>query len=132
MYKPTNIIIGLVIFACIVTFPFWFNLGADGAAPEVSLDTPAINAMGEDAECIEDAEWMRENHMTLLSDWKTEVVREGNNVYVADNGQDYIMSLQNTCLECHSNYDEFCEACHDYSNVSPTCWTCHVVPEEVQ
>lgn len=127
MYKPTNIIIGLVIFVAIVTLPFWASVGSATEGPTVSLDTPVINAM-ENPTCVEDTEYMRANHMKLLADWKVAVVREGNRVYVAEDGQEYLMSLQNTCFECHSNYEEFCLQCHTYSNVSPTCWTCHVEP----
>ena len=79
--KKTNMIIGLVIFAVLVTVPFWSAIlsPANGAAPEVSLDTPAINQMA-DAKCVEDVEWMRAHHMDLLNDWKVEVVREGTRV----------------------------------------------------
>lgn len=40
----------------------------------------------------------------------------------------YEMSLQNTCMKCHSNKEEFCDQCHNYANVSPFCWDCHVQP----
>ena len=106
MYKPRNIIIGVIAFLALVTFPIWSSVFSSNTAvgAEVSLDTPVINAM-ENPKCIEDTEWMRENHMKLLSDWKTQVVREDNRIYVAEDGQEYLASLQNTCFECHSNYD---------------------------
>ena len=130
--KKTNMIMGLVIFAVLVTVPFWssFVSPANGAAPEVSLDTPAINQMAE-PKCVEDVEWMRAHHMDLLNDWKVEVVREGTRVYVSEDGTEYLASLQNTCFECHSNYEDFCLKCHTYSNVNPTCWDCHVEPTVV-
>ena len=130
--KKTNIFLGIAIFLVIVTVPFWSAIfsPAEGAAPEVSLDTPAINAMA-DARCVEDVEWMRAHHMDLLNDWKVQVVREGNRVYVSEDGTEYLASLQNTCLECHSNYEDFCLKCHTYSNVNPTCWECHVEPTVV-
>lgn len=133
MYKPRNIIIGVIAFLALITFPIWSSFFTTGEAvgAEVSLDTPMINAMGN-PKCIEDTEWMRANHMKLLADWKVEVVRNGNRVYVAEDGQEYLASLQNTCFECHSNYDEFCLKCHEYNNVSPTCWTCHVEPTVVE
>ncbi len=130
MYKPRNIIIGIAILVILATYPFWGSLGKSVAAPELSFDTPAINALSEQ-HCIEDAEYMRDNHMQLLSDWKVSVVRDGNRVYVSDmDGQEYSMSLQNTCLECHSNKEQFCDACHDYLDVTPNCWDCHVEPKE--
>ena len=62
---------------------------------------------------------------------KVEVVREGTRVYVSNDGTEYLASLQNTCFECHSNYEDFCLKCHTYSNVNPTCWDCHVEPTVV-
>lgn len=132
--KKTNIIIGIVIFAVLVTVPFWSAIvsPANGAAPEVSFDTPAINQLsGDDYKCVEDVEWMRAHHMDLLRDWKVEVVRGGTRMYVAEDGTEYLASLQNTCFECHSNYEDFCLKCHTYSNVNPTCWECHVEPTAV-
>lgn len=125
--------LGIIIFVVLMTAPIWLNLGKASAieAPEVSLDTPAINAMAE-KKCIYDTEYMRDNHMELLADWKVEVVRNGHDVFIAPDGQEYHMSLQNTCLECHSNYEDFCKKCHDYNGVEPNCWTCHVnTPENV-
>jgi len=40
------------------------------------------------------------------------------------------MSLQNTCMECHSNKSKFCDQCHTYAAVNPFCWECHIQPEE--
>lgn len=130
MYNSRYIIIGLVIFAVLISIPFWYNAGQPTEAPKVSLDTPTIQAL-EEQECIEDTEFMRSNHMELLADWKISVVRDGNKVYVAEDGQEYMMSLQNTCLDCHSNKEEFCDACHKYAEVEPNCWSCHVGTEGV-
>ena len=127
--KKTNVFIGIAIFAILVTAPFWSAIlsPASGAAPEVSLDTPVINQMA-DPKCVEDVESMRAHHMDVLNDWKVEVVREGTRTYIAEDGTEYLASLQNTCFECHSNYEDFCLKCHTYANVSPTCWECHVEP----
>lgn len=126
MNKHRNIIIGIVVLVILFTYPFWGSFGKSAEAPEISLNTPEIQAL-TDKQCIEDAEFMRTNHMQLLSDWKVSVVREGNRTYVSEaSGEQYTMSLQNTCLECHSNKDQFCDACHDYTDITPNCWTCHV------
>ena len=125
--RKSYVFLGIAIFLVLMVSPIWLNLGKAGAteAPEVSLDTPAINALSE-KECIYDAQWMRENHMELLAEWKVEVVRNGNDIFVTNDGREYQMSLQNTCLQCHSNYEDFCKKCHDYNGVDPNCWTCHV------
>ena len=128
MRNKTNIVVGVLVFLLVVTSPIWLNLGknAEASEVEVSYDTPAINALSEeDRHCIYDTKYMRENHMEILHQWKVQVVRDGNRTVVTPDGEEYEMSLQNTCLECHSNYDEFCEKCHDANGVDPNCWTCH-------
>lgn len=128
MRNKTNIVVGVLVFLLVVTSPIWLNLGksAEASEVEVSYDTPAINALSpEDRHCIYDAEYMRENHMEILHQWKVQVVRDDNRTFVAPDGTEYEMSLQNTCLQCHSNYEEFCKKCHDANGVDPNCWTCH-------
>jgi hypothetical protein len=124
LIKYRNIIIGLIIFAALVSLPFWYNATKSKARPEVSLDTPEIRAL-EVKKCIEDTEYMRAKHMKLLADWKVSVVREGNRVYAASDGREYLMCIEETCLDCHSNKEEFCDVCHEYAGVEPNCWSCH-------
>lgn len=126
MQKKTNIVVGILVFLLVMSAPIWMNFGKDAADSnvEVSLDTPTINALDE-KKCIYDTEYMRENHMEILHQWKVQVVRDDNRVMVTPDGREFEMSLQNTCLDCHSNYDEFCEKCHDANGVDPNCWTCH-------
>lgn len=123
-----KIFASLALFLGLMTFPFWYNAGKTAAAPEPQLDTPAIRQLAE-KQCVETKEYMRASHMQLLRDWRTWVVRRDYRIYAAGNGKEYTMSLQNTCLECHSNKEDFCDRCHDYSGVAPGCWTCHVEPE---
>lgn len=119
------IITGLVIFLVLTTFPFWYNVGKAASAPQPQLDTPAIQQLPQ-KQCVESTAYMRANHMKLLEEWRNQVVREGKRIYVASDGKKYYMSLQNTCLQCHSNLAEFCDQCHYYLNVKPDCWTCHI------
>ena len=76
-------------------------------------------------ECVADTAFMRSNHMTLLNDWRFEVVREGKRIYTSNNHKNFDMSLTKTCLNCHSNAAQFCDQCHSYIGVSPYCWDCH-------
>ena len=73
-------------------------------------------------------------HMKLLNDWRTEVVRYGKRMYVASDGKTYEMSLQNECMKCHSNKSQFCDQCHNYAGLQkdsdPYCWNCHIAPKE--
>ena len=70
-------------------------------------------------------EYMKDNHMQLLDEWRNDVVRDGSREYESASGQVYEKSLDGTCLECHSNREEFCDSCHDYASVDPYCWDCH-------
>ncbi len=83
-------------------------------------------------ECVEATDYMRANHMDLLDQWRDTVVRDDVRTYTSKAGKSYTMSLSDTCLDCHSNKDQFCDACHTYSAVTPYCWDCHVIPEEGQ
>lgn len=129
MYDSGKIIAGLIIFLTLVTFPFYYNMGKAVERPEPKLDTPAIQELKE-RQCVESMEFMRANHMQLLNQWRDAVVRDGNNVYIGSNGKKYTMSLQNTCMKCHSNKKNFCDSCHNYVAVRPYCWDCHIKPKE--
>ena len=83
----------------------------------------------EEEQCVLPLEEQRDRHKELLNDWKQSVVREGDSIYVASDGEEYNMSLTGTCLDCHSNKAEFCDQCHSYAAVIPTCWNCHKLPE---
>lgn len=123
MSDKGRILVGLAVFVILVTFPFWSSLAAAGetARPELSLPADAT-------ECIEDTPFMTANHMDLLNQWRNAVVRDGEREYTSTSGETYLMSLTGTCLDCHGSSDDFCTRCHDYSNVEPACWDCHVEP----
>jgi len=125
MYDAGKILTGLVIFLLLLSFPFWFSLG------QASYETPELQLPADSQECIEDTEWMRKNHMELLDDWRDIVIRDGESVYVTSEGDEYDMSLQKTCMDCHTSKEEFCDKCHNAASVDPYCWDCHVAPEEV-
>ena len=129
MYNAGKIIAGLVVFFILAALPFLLNLGKASAKIEPSINTPEINAMPV-KQCVEPKEFMRSEHMQLLNGWRDEVVRNGNRIYTNSRGQQYTISLQNTCMKCHSNKKEFCDKCHNYLAVKPYCWTCHIEPKE--
>jgi len=129
MYNGGKIIAGLVVFLAFFTFPFYYNLGKANARPEPKLNTPVIQQLAE-KKCVESKDVMRSDHMQILNDWRDSVVRDGNRIYVNAEGKRYTMSLQNTCMNCHSNKKEFCDKCHNYMAVKPYCWNCHIQPKE--
>lgn len=130
MYDTGKIIIGIGIFLLFIAFPFYYTaIGKPMAKPEPSIDTPVINAM-EKKQCVESKNAMKTLHMQMLNDWRDAVVRDGQRFYVANDGKTYNMSLQNTCMHCHSNKKKFCDECHNYMAVKPYCWDCHIEPKE--
>ena len=126
MYDKGKVMVGLVIFVALITFPFWYNLGKAAPAPEIKLSAKAKAAKT----CVESKEYMTTEHMQLLNVWREEVVRSAKRVYVNSSGKQFEMSLSNTCLDCHSEKAEFCDKCHNYASVTPYCWDCHIDPKE--
>jgi hypothetical protein len=127
IYDGGKVIIGIIILLGVVGFAFFYDMGKASKAPELELTTPKIQGLPEaERVCVEPREYMKANHMRLLNEWRDQVVRQGKRDYVGFTKKKYTMSLQNTCLECHSNYDEFCNRCHQYSGITPYCWSCHV------
>ena len=126
MYDAGKIITGLIIGIALLLFPIWYNVGKAAKTPE-----PALTAKAKEAkECVEPKPYMKTQHMKMLDQWRNEAIREASSIYVAGSGKTFDKSLQNTCMECHSNKTKFCDQCHNYMGVSPYCWDCHIQPKE--
>jgi len=121
IYNRGKVIGGVLIFLALVSAPLWYN-GITGKGAYV----PELKTPGLAKQCIEATPYMRSDHMKLLEAWKESVVRKGVRVYTASDGKEYAMSLEGTCIKCHSNKEEFCDRCHNYEGVEPNCWRCHV------
>ena len=124
MYNKGTVIAGLAIFVLFVTFPIWFN-GLD-AGP---LPKPELPPGGE-KECVAPAALMRDTHMQLLNVWRDDVLRNADRISVTVGGKEYRKGLQMACMQCHTNKEKFCDTCHEYASVKPTCWDCHLTPAE--
>jgi hypothetical protein len=122
MYNAGKIIVGIIIFLALFSVPFWYNVGKSATPPKLEVGTT-------EKQCVESTAFMKSSHMTLLNDWRDDVVRNGKRIYVSSTGKKYDMSLQNTCVKCHAKKEEFCDRCHTYLNASPNCWDCHISPE---
>ena len=131
MYDAGKIIIGLIIFVGFFTSPIWYDVSnGKTALKEPELVLPKLESQKE---CVGTKQFMRDNHMILLNDWRNEVVREGNRKYISYDNKTYNMSLEKTCLNCHTDTKQFCDQCHNYLGESPYCWDCHIenqVPEK--
>lgn len=128
MYDAGKIIAGVIVFAVLGTSPFLLNVfGKTAPVPEPELAPKAKLAR----ECVESKEYMKKNHMQLLNEWRDAAVRDDLRVYESSAGKHYHISLQNTCLDCHSNKDKFCDKCHNYVGVGQLyCWDCHLESKE--
>ena len=83
---------------------------------------------GQGEACVEDTDFMRRNHMSLLMHQRDDTMRKG------------IRSEQHSlkeCLDCHAvpgsdtipvtveDPKHFCRSCHDYAAVKIDCFQCH-------
>lgn len=124
MYGTGRIIPALIIFLGIMTSPIWYNLGNASKPPKPEKPK-------DYKECVEPTQFMRTTHMQMLNDWRDDILREGGTRKgVTANGTEYVRSLQNGCMKCHSDKKKFCDECHTYTSVKPYCWDCHLQPKE--
>lgn len=123
MYNKGTIIPGLIIFVLLITFPLWFNAFST-ASTEPKVELPP----GGQKECVAPAVEMRANHMVLLNEWRDDVLREGGRAAVTAGGKEYRKGLQTACMACHTSKEKFCDSCHVYASVKPSCWDCHLTP----
>jgi len=114
---------GLALFLALAGWPAWRAMAsAPPRPPDLARPVGATR-------CVAPTPFMRASHMTLLVQWRDRVVRDGVRTYVDGDGRVVTMSLSKTCIgACHTDKTKFCDRCHDYANVVPTCWNCHVVP----
>lgn len=119
--------IGLAVFVLLAGYPVWsaFASSSGPARPELARAVDTVEGTG----CVEDTADMKAIHPQILNAWRTAVVRDGQRVWTSSTGHEWEMSLTGTCLDCHDNSADFCTRCHDWANVKPTCWSCHVAPE---
>lgn len=122
MFNAKYIWPGIVLFVVLFTAPFWLNVNSGTyVRPEVALPEKGT-------ECIEPREYMAAEHMQMLNVWRDMALRKEKRVYVSTSGKEWEISLQNTCMTCHTNKVDFCDKCHDSNSVDPYCWDCHVEP----
>ena len=97
----------------------------EGVAKSVPM--PVI-ARGQGDSCVEDTEFMRRNHMTVLQH---------------DHGETAVKEIRSKgysvkeCIACHAvmgpdakpvtadSPEHFCRSCHDYAAVKIDCFDCH-------
>jgi hypothetical protein len=135
MNSKGSVIFGLVIAIVVLTLPFWYAMGQRVTGR--SEPAPSVPKPTNSEHCVEKD--MRARHMQVIDEWRDTVVRDG----VAEKyesqdfpGEAYERSLTKTCLmQCHATaeggegatvQDRFCNECHQYANIRPYCWDCHL------
>jgi predicted CXXCH cytochrome family protein len=110
-----------LLVAAILALP----LGSAGAGEPAWLPKPA---RGQGDKCVADTDWMRRNHMAVLSHQRDDTVHDGIRTER--------FSLKG-CIDCHAvkaadgrpvtvaSEKHFCRTCHDYAAVRIDCFDCH-------
>lgn len=113
------------IVAVILSFLVGFSAAVQGG--ETSGARAVIGPNAGD-KCVQEASWMRRNHMELLQHDRDRTLRQG--IRPVDG------SIKE-CVNCHAlqdshgNYqsvnaeDQFCSSCHEFTSVSIDCFECH-------
>ncbi len=102
MNDKVKVIIGLLIFVGLLTFPIWSSFGSKASAPEIELSATAEAA----GQCVLEKEDMIRNHMQVLDVWRSSVVRDGKRIYKNEKGKTFDMSLstgKGSCIGCHES-----------------------------
>jgi hypothetical protein len=99
----------------------WMSLApVHAAAPK-----PVVEKALKGEQCVEPTEYMRRNHMKLLTHQRDETVHEGIRT------KKYSLK---ECINCHASQqtgsvtaakDNFCVSCHTYAAVKIDCFDCH-------
>jgi len=115
----------LGLSAILVWAVFSFNLPYAIGAEAGRTQKPVIETAIKGDKCVEDTEYMRKNHMKLLTHQRDETVHKGIRTK---------RHSLNNCIECHASKtnnsvaaskENFCQACHSYTAVKLDCFECH-------
>lgn len=133
IYDGWKVILGIIIFLLIFLSPILMNLTSAKSKIKPKLVYPL-----DTKQCVEQKDYMTAYHMDLLNNWRDQVVRQNTRFLIKNgqaltyNGEKLEMSLTLACMKCHSEKAKFCDQCHNYLDVKPYCWDCHVDPKGVQ
>jgi len=117
----------LVIFVLMLVYTASLAVAAEKQSGGYGALLPEI-PRGQGDSCVEDTDFMRRNHMSLLKHQRDDTMLKGIRA-----GQ---YSLKE-CISCHvvngpdakpvtvSSPLHFCRSCHDYAAVSIDCFQCH-------
>ena len=123
---------GILAAAIALGLAYLAGLAVVSAAGEEESETSRVARpeipKGQGESCVEDTDFMRRNHMTLLMHQRDDTVLEGI--------REKKHSLKE-CVSCHvvtgpdamavtaASPKHFCRSCHDYAAVKIDCFQCH-------
>jgi hypothetical protein len=108
---------GLMLFALLAL--------TTGAPAHAGAPKPIVEKAVKGEQCVEPTDYMRRNHMKLLTHQRRETVHEGIRT------KKYSLK---ECINCHASKetgsvtaakDNFCVSCHSYAAVKIDCFDCH-------
>ncbi len=108
---------GLMLFALLAL--------TTGVPTHADAPKPIVERAVKGEQCVEPTDYMRRNHMKLLTHQRRETVHEGIRT------KKYSLK---ECINCHASKetgsvtaakDNFCVSCHTYAAVKIDCFDCH-------
>ncbi len=113
---------GSLVFVVLATSPLWYN-----ALSAASPDAPELAAADQRGDRVRRGDRVHagEPHGSARRVARRRWCATATATYVSEpTGKDYEMSLTDTCMDCHANKAQFCDACHNYvGGRSPTAGT---------
>jgi hypothetical protein len=116
----TTKVLAVAISALIILCPFVFSVGSFALSQGAQNSQPFLEKPAAKYEkCVRETTYMRFHHMELLKRLREEAVREGK---VSEVGLE-------SCCQCHTSRERFCDSCHNAVNLHPDCFGCHYYPK---
>jgi len=115
----------LALGAAVLTAATLAWAGADAQPKASGAPLPTITKAVKGEQCVEPNDFMRRNHMKLLTHQRDETVLEGIRT------KKYSLK---ECINCHASEktgsvatakEDFCVSCHSYAAVKIDCFDCH-------
>jgi hypothetical protein len=115
----------LALGAVVLTAATLAWAGADAQPKVGGAPLPTITKAVKGEQCVEPNDFMRRNHMKVLTHQRDETVLEGIRT------KKYSLK---ECINCHASEktgsvaaakDDFCVSCHSYAAVKIDCFDCH-------
>lgn len=113
--KANKIVVAVMVLIILIPIAYSAASRLFTESPQPFLERPDEQYEN----CVRDTEYMRFHHMDYLKEIREEYVRYG---IREEKGL-------NSCRECHTSRERFCNRCHDTVDLNIDCFGCHYYPE---